>query len=77
MFKKTVQRGRSEVRDADDCRIMHVKFVNGRESVSAQCLRFSDAGEAVSRQCLGGESSSVSPARPEPAETSSFPVAVR
>jgi hypothetical protein len=31
---------------------MHVKFVNGRESVSAQCLRFVRAGEAVSRQCL-------------------------
>ena len=34
------------------CRIMHVKFVNGRESVSAQCLRFVRAGETVSRQCL-------------------------
>ena len=30
---------------------MHVKFVNGRETVSAQCLEtFADAGEAVSRQ---------------------------
>ena len=27
------------------CRIMHVKFVNGRESVSAQCLRSVHAGE--------------------------------
>jgi hypothetical protein len=35
------------------CRIMHVKFVNGRESVSAQCLRSVRAGESVSRQCLG------------------------
>ena len=32
------------------CRIMHVKSVNGRETVSAQCLTFADAGEAVSRQ---------------------------
>jgi len=24
---------------------MHVKFVNGREPVSAQCLRFADAAE--------------------------------
>ena len=32
---------------------MHVRFVNGRESVSAQCLEtFADAGESVSRQCL-------------------------
>ena len=33
---------------------MHVKFVNGRESVSAQCLEKTlvRAGETVSRQCL-------------------------
>ena len=34
------------------CRIMHVKFVNGRETVSAQCLEtFADASESVSWQC--------------------------
>jgi len=36
-----------------------------------------DAGETVRRQCLGGEAYPFLPARPEPAETGSFPVAVR
>ncbi len=40
-------------------------------------VTFADAGETVSRQCLGGESSPFLPARPEPAETGSLPVAVR
>ena len=39
--------------------------------------RFADAGEAVSRQCLEANRNPVSPAHPEPAETASFPVALR
>jgi hypothetical protein len=35
------------------------------------------AGETVSRQCLGGEAYSFLPARPEHAETGSFPGFVR
>jgi hypothetical protein len=60
VFKKTVQRGRSEVRDA-------------KKNEWHICGRRRGGEPAVS----WGESSSFSPARPEPAETGSFPVAVR
>ena len=46
---------RSAIMRFTTCRIMHVKFVNGREAVSTQCLRSVRAGEPVSRQCLEGE----------------------
>ena len=65
MFKKTVQRGRSEVRDA--------KNNEAHGAMDKEHHVCADAGESVSRQCLGANRHHFHPPAPSLPRQALFP----